>query len=105
VYGDGSGWPEILQKSKALSALDMGDFEDQDDEFDFEALGLPLSDTLELDEQHAQFLESKKREEEEDEVERLVERLDTTGNSDRVREAESSLAAISSAAVLENLDT
>jgi len=71
----------------------MGDFEDQDDELDFEALGLPLTDTLELDEQHAQFLESKKREEE-DEVERLVGLLESTGNSDRIREAASSLADI-----------
>ena len=92
-FGSNQAWPRILQKNKLLSALDMGDFEDQDDELDFEALGLPLTDTLELDEQHAQFLESKKREEE-DEVERLVGLLESTGNSDRIREAASSLADI-----------
>ena len=104
VYGAGSDWPHVLEKSKALSALDMGDIMDEDDQLDFEALGLPMSDTLELDERHTQFLESEQREEE-DEVERLVGRLDSTGNSDRVREAESSVAAMSTAAVLGNLNT
>ena len=99
VFGVESGWPHIVQKNKAISALDMDDSWEDNEELDIEALGLPSSDTLELDEQHAQFLESKQREEE-DEVERLVGRLESTGNSDRIREA-ASLTASTMAVLLD----
>jgi hypothetical protein len=63
-------WPAILQHEKVVADTTCGDLDDESlDLADFSSLP---EDMLELDDQHAAFLEESQYKKEEDEVERLV---------------------------------